>query len=87
MPCVAYPLQFKAAVMEVLELSNSEYVKVETTVTVCTVDNWQRRVSVFNEADGDRSAADVASGQVSLASFASRYYSLNFDLTWLSVFS
>lgn len=56
--------QFQAAVLTVLELENPEYVKVDDSVTRCTVDSWQRRVSVYNEGDDTGTAADIASRQV-----------------------
>lgn len=46
------------------DIENEDYVQVDDSVSKCTVDNWQRRVSIYNEADGSNTAADVASSQV-----------------------
>lgn len=56
--------QFKAAVVTVFGLDNPELVKVDESVRKCTVDSWQRRVSIYNEEDETGSAADIASAQV-----------------------
>lgn len=50
--------------MTVFGLEDADLVKVDTSLTRCTVDNWQRRVSIYNVADATGSAADVASTQV-----------------------
>ncbi|CAM9861248.1 unnamed protein product [Scytosiphon promiscuus] len=58
------PEQFKEAVMTFYGLQDGDLVKVDDEVTRCTVDDWQRRVSIYNTADETGSAADVASAQV-----------------------
>lgn len=52
--------------MAVLAIDNEDLVKVDDTLTRCLVDDWQRRVSVYNEADeaNGLTAADIASEQV-----------------------
>lgn len=45
-------------------LENGDLVQVDAEVTRCTIDDWQRRVSIYNTADDTGSAADVASAQV-----------------------
>lgn len=52
--------------MVALELEDADLVKVDEAFTRCNVDEWQRRVSVFNEADeeNEKTAADIASEQV-----------------------
>lgn len=49
-----------------LSLPDPDLVKVDESVTRCTVDGWQRRVSIYNEPDesSEETAADVASAQV-----------------------
>lgn len=56
--------QFKQAIITVFNVEDSDLVKVDTSVSRCLVDQWQRRVSVYNTATEDMSAADVASDQV-----------------------
>ncbi|CAM9854723.1 unnamed protein product [Pylaiella littoralis] len=59
--------QLKVAVMTVYGLEDADLVKVDTSLTKCTVDDWQRRVSIYNVADETGSAADIASSQVDRA--------------------
>ncbi|CAM9969587.1 unnamed protein product [Ectocarpus sp. 4 AP-2014] len=56
--------QLKVAVMEIFEIESADDVVVDDSLTRCTVDNWQRRVSIYNRADETGSAADIASAQV-----------------------
>ncbi|CAM9391550.1 unnamed protein product, partial [Hapterophycus canaliculatus] len=60
------PEEFKQAVMEYYGLEDDALVSVDDEVTRCTIDDWQRRVSIYNTKDesADLSAADVASAQV-----------------------
>lgn len=59
--------QFKIAVATVLVVENQDLVKVDDSLTKCTVDGWQRRASVYNTATQDESAADIAASQASSA--------------------
>lgn len=50
--------------MNIFGLEDPDLVKVDEEVTRCTVDNWQRRISIYNTENETGSAADVASAQV-----------------------
>lgn len=50
--------------MTFFELEDADLVKVDDSVTRCTVDSWQRRVSIYNTGDDTETAADIASEQV-----------------------
>lgn len=50
--------------MSFFGLEDADLVIVDDSVTRCSVDDWQRRVSIYNTADETGSAADVASAQV-----------------------
>lgn len=51
--------------MDFFELEDPAFIKVDEEVTRCLVDDWQRRISIYNtEKSGTGSAADVASAQV-----------------------
>ena len=56
--------QWKTAIVGFFSIDNEDYVQVDDSVTRCEVDDWQRRISIYNEADENGTAADVASNQV-----------------------
>lgn len=50
--------------MNIFGLEDPDLVKVDEEVTRCNVDDWQRRISIYNTENESGSAADVASAQV-----------------------
>eukprot|EP00752_Nemacystus_decipiens_P002101 g2009.t1 len=56
--------QYKVAVMNIFGLEDADLIKVDEEVTKCEVDDWQRRISIYNTETETGSAADVASAQV-----------------------
>lgn len=64
-PSLAWIHQFKVAMMNFFGLEDADLIKVDEEVTTsCTVDNWQRRISIYNAETETGTAADIASAQV-----------------------